>query len=158
LLYTFGFGTLFLEHLPESILLDIIEGTQELPNVQLLPHYIKHFDVLFSNVEDVKRTFFGSVNIGSALHSDICFSPLFSKIFSRFGGQVSEFLGKRDFLEITWMVVEFFLSLPRDAGTEIRSEIIKVIEAERIDIWSWINRLFDVVDKGSFYLLIHKPK
>jgi len=111
--------------------------------------------VLYSDVEEVMKVFF------DCYHSNghyIAFLPLYAKIFSHFNSQVSEFPGNPRLCKLTLIVVEFFLNLSNNRRTEIKSELMKEIEADRMDVWLWINRQFDIVAKGDFYLLIHRSK
>jgi len=144
------FGTCLIKHLPEPMLLDVLEQTKKSPKIEFLPYYVEHFNVLYDNVEEVKETFFNRHNLEGHC---LTFLPLYAKIFRCFGNQASEFLGWRGFLKMTWMVVEFFSNLPSDEGTEIKSEPMERIKTFRADIWSWINRQFDIVDKGESCLL-----
>ena len=66
------------------------------------------------------------------------------------------FLGKPEFLKFTLIVVEFFSNLPQE--TEIGSKAMRAIRADRVDIWLWIHRQFDVVAKADHYVLAHKQK
>jgi hypothetical protein len=140
-----------LKLLPESMVLDILKQTEAYPKVQFLPCYIEHFDTLFNDVKEVMRAFFNSRKFRG---KDPLFLPLYSRIFGRFGSQVSEFLGKGDSLKMTWIVVEFFSNLPH--GTEIKSELMEMIKTHRMDIWLWIKRHFNMVTKGDFCVLAHK--
>ena len=97
-------------------------------------------------------------NFRNSYGKDPLYLPLYAKIFSRFGSQISEFLGERDFLERTWLVVEFFSNLPKDRETEIRSELMEEIKTRRMDIWSWIKRQFDMATKGDSHVLTHKRR
>ena len=147
------FGIPLFKFLPEPMVFDIIEQTQSHPKIQLLSYYIEYFDVLFHGIDKVNEIFFTYCRSKGYW---LDFSPLYAKIFSRFGSQVSEFLVQPEFLKMTWMVVEFFLNLPHE--TEIRSELMEGTKASRMDIWLWIDRQFKMVVKGDFYLITHKQK
>jgi hypothetical protein len=149
------FGISLLKLLPEPMVLDILKQTKRYPEIQLLPYYIEHFDTLFNDVEEVMMAIF---YFRRSYGKDPLHFSLYTKIFGRFGSQVSEFLSEGYFLKMTLIVVEFFSNLPKDRETEIRSVLMERIEAHRMDIWLWIKRHFDMVTKGNFCVLAHKSK
>jgi hypothetical protein len=137
------------------MVLDILKQTESYPKIQFLPYYIEHFGVLFKDVEEVKKTFFDCDELNGC---HLAFLPLYAMIFNRFGGQVSGFLYQKKFRELTWMVVEFFSNLPNDRETEIHHGVMEIVKMHRKDIWSWINRQFDMVVREHSYVLTHRHK